>query len=158
MSKLLEKGPQQLGELVGSLKHRATDILEPPCFHRGFVWSHSDSNHISPSALYTKAAPPLPAPPQHLLDDPKIQDAIHSLGDAIIVKTPFDIEKFDLLLADHLNQPFVKSVMKGLHKDFWPFDEGEWKVKLEEVIPSYKSNPEDAEVIQAFQDQEIAAG
>ena len=123
------------------------DVLEPPRFRGGFVWSHSNSNHISPFALYTEAAPPLPAPPQHLLDVPKIQDAIHSLGDAIKVKTPFDVEKFDLLLADHLNQPFVKSVIKGLRKGFWPFDKGEWKVELEEIIPSYDSDPEDAEAI-----------
>jgi hypothetical protein len=102
--------------------------------------------------------PPLPAPPQHLLDDPKIQEAIDFLGDAIKVERPFDIDKFDLLLTDHPNQPFVKSVMKGLCKGFWPFDEGEWKVKLKEVIPSYDCDPEDAEAIWAFRDREITAG
>ena len=102
--------------------------------------------------------PPLPALPQHLLDDPKIQEAIHLLDDAIKVETPFDIDKFDLLLTNHPNQPFVKSVMKGLQEGFWPFDEGEWKVELEEVIPSYDCDPEDAEAIQAFRNWEIAAG
>ena len=106
--------------------------------------------YISLLALYIETAPPLPSPPQHLLDNPIIQESIRSLGDTIKVDMPFDVNKFELLLADHPNQPFVQSVMKGLHKGFWPFDEGDWKIELEEVIPDYKSNPEDAEAIQAF--------
>jgi hypothetical protein len=82
----------------------------------------------------------------------------NSLGDAIKVETPFDVDKFELLLVDHPNQPFVHSVMKGLHEGFWPFDEGEWKIELEEVSPEYESSPEDAEAIHAFRDREIAAG
>ena len=158
MSTLLEKGPRPLGGTATSLKRKATDILEPPRFRRGFVWSDSDDKHTSPSALYTETAPPLPTPPQHLLDDPKIQEALQSLGDAIKVETPFDVDKFELLLIDHPNQPFVKSVMKGLREGFWPFDEGEWKVEREEVIPSYDCDPDDAEAIRAFRDREIAAG
>ena len=48
--------------------------------------------------------------------------------------------------------------MKGLHEGFWPFNEGEWKVELEQVIPSYDCDPEDAEAIHAYRDREIAAG
>jgi hypothetical protein len=92
------------------------------------------------------------------LDDPVIQESIRSLGDAIKVDTPFDVDKFELLLVDHPNQPFVRSVMKGLREGFWPFDKGDWKVELEEVIPDYESNPEDADAIQAFRDREIGAG
>ena len=102
--------------------------------------------------------PPLPSPPQHLLDDPIIQESICSLGDTIKVDTPFNVDKFELLLTDHPNQPFVRSVMKGLREGFWPFDEGDWKAELEEVVPEYESNPEDAEAIRAFRDREIAAG
>ena len=80
------------------------------------------------------------------------------MGDAIRVDTPFDVNKFELPLADHPNQPFVHSVMKGLHEGFWPFDEGDWKIELEDIIPDYESNPEDAEAIRAFRDHEIVAG
>ena len=80
------------------------------------------------------------------------------MGDAIKVNTPFNIDKFELLLSDHLNQPFVQSVIKGLCEGFWPFDKGDWKVELEEVTPDYESNPEDAEAICVFHDCEIAAG
>ena len=118
----------------------------------------SDNRHSSPSALYTETVPLLLTPPQHLLDNLKIQEVLHSLSDAIKVKTPFNVNKFELLLTDHPNQPFVKSVMKGLHEGFWPFDKGEWKVELEEVIPSYDCDPNDAEAICAYCDWEITAG
>lgn len=68
------------------------------------------------------------------------------------METPFDVDKFELLLTDHPNQPFIRSVMKGLREGFWPFDEGEWKIELEEVAPDFKSNPEDVEAICTFHD------
>ena len=150
-----KKGPRSLGR---PLKRKASVILEPPRFRRGFVWTDNSADLISPSVLYTESAPPLHSPPQHLLDDPTIQESICSLGEAIKVETPFDVDKFELLLADHPNQLFVKSVMKGLREGFWPFDEGDWKIELEEVAPDYNSSPEDAEAIRAFRDREIGAG
>jgi hypothetical protein len=154
--RFVEKGPRSLSTPL--LKRRASVTLDSPRFRRGFVWSNDSIDHISPSALYTETAPPLPSPPHHLLDDPVIQESIRSLGDAIKIETPFNVDKFELLLQDHPNQPFVRSVMKGLHEGFWPFDEGEWKVELEEVTPDYQSNSDDAEAIRAFRDREIAAG
>ena len=147
-----KKGPCSLSRL---LKCKAPEILELPRFHCGFVWLNNFIDLISPSAIYTKSAPPLPSPPQHLLDDSTIQESIHLLGNAIKVETPFNVDKFKLLLA---NQPFVESVMKGLHEGFWPFDEGDWKIELEEVVPDYKCTPENAEAIQVFHDHEVMAG
>jgi hypothetical protein len=156
VTRFAEKGPMSLSN--PSLKRKAPVTFDSPQFRHGFVWSDNSTGYISPSALYTETAPPLPSPPQHPLDDPIIQESIRSLGGAIKVDTPFDVDKFELLLADHPNQPFVRSAMKGLCEGFWPFDEGDWKVELEEVIPDYESNPEDADAIQAFRDREIAAG
>ena len=156
VTRFAEKGLVSLSN--PSLKRKAPVTLDSPWFCRGFVWSDNSKDYISPSALFTESASPLPSPPQHLLDDPVIQESIRSLGNAIKVDTPFDVDKFELLLTDHPNQPFVWSMMKGLHEGFWPFDEGDWKVELEEVIPDYESNPEDAEAIWAFLDLEIAAG
>ena len=156
VTRFAEKGPVSLGN--SSLKHKAADTLGSPQFCHAFVWSDNSKDYVSPSALFTELAPPLPSPPQHLLDDPIIQESICSLGDAIKVDTPFNVDKFELLLTDHPNQPFVHSVMKGLREGFWPFDEGDWKAELEEVVPEYESNPEDAEAIRAFRDCEIAAG
>jgi hypothetical protein len=153
----VEEGPRSYSSSSPSLKRKSTDIPDAPRYRRGFVWSDSSNNKISPSALYTESAPPLPSPPQHLLDDPAVQASLRSLGDSIKVETPFDVDKFELLLHDHPNRPFVQSVMKGLREGFWPFDEGEWKVELEEVTPNYDSDLEDAEAIRAFRDQEVAA-
>lgn len=141
-----------------SLKHKASGSLNSPQFHQGLVCSNNSIDHISPLALNTESAPSLPSPPQCLLDDPTIQESIQSLGDAIKVETPFDVDKFELLLVDHPNQPFVQSVTKGLHESFWPFDKEEWKIELEEVTPDYESNLEDAEEIQAICNHKIATG
>ncbi|KAF8218766.1 hypothetical protein L208DRAFT_1469623 [Tricholoma matsutake] len=154
----VEKGPRSFSSVSPSLKRKSADIPDAPQFRQGFVWSDSANNYISPSALYTESAPPLPSPPQRLLDDPAIQTSLQSLGDYIKVETPFNVDKLELLLVSHPNRPFVQSVMKGLREGFWPFDEGEWKIELEEVAPNYVSDPEDAEAIHAFRDHEVAAG
>lgn len=145
---------------LGPSKKRNLDVeLETPRFRRGFVWSSSSpSNTISPSALYTETAPPLPSPPQSLLDNLTLAKSITSLGDAIKVDTPFDVDKFELLLTDHPNRPFVDSVMKGLREGFWPCDEGEWKAELEEVTSNYPMDDADLKTVQEFRDREQAAG
>ncbi|EMD36440.1 hypothetical protein CERSUDRAFT_29448, partial [Gelatoporia subvermispora B] len=43
-----------------------------PKFRRGFGWSGLSPPSISPAALYTEHAPPLPTPPDHLLHDPDV--------------------------------------------------------------------------------------
>ena len=150
VARFVEIGPHSLSSILPSLKCKPSSNLDSPQFCRGFVWSDNSLDDISPSALYTESAPPLPSPPQHLLDDSKLQESICSLGDVIKVETPFNVNKFELLLADHPNQPFVQSVMHSLCKGFWPFDKGDWKIELEEVIPNYASSDEDAEAIHAL--------
>jgi len=90
----VENGPQSLGSNFPSLQCKPSANLDSPQFHQGFVWSENSIDDISPLALYTESAPPLPSPPQHLLDDPKLWESIHSLGDAIKVETPFNVDKF----------------------------------------------------------------
>jgi len=122
------------------------------------VWSNSTNKHLSPAALYTEPAPPLPSPPSHLLQDQKIQALLLAMQDHIEIKTPFNVDKLESMLADHPNQPFVQSVMTGLQDGFWPLNEGEWKVELEEVINSYSTNEGDLDAINSFQDKERSAG
>ncbi|RDB21877.1 hypothetical protein Hypma_010992 [Hypsizygus marmoreus] len=142
-----------------SSKRKPVDILESPRFRRGFVWSNVPSdNTISPAALYTETAPPLPSPPLHLLHDPILQSSLTSLRDAVKVETPFDVDKLESMLHDHPNQPFVESVVRGLRDGFWPFDEGEWKVELEEFVGNYSTEEPDLDAIHAFRDKEEAAG
>jgi hypothetical protein len=62
------------------------------------------------------------------------------------------------MLTDHPNRPFVNSVMKGLREGFWPCDEGEWKVELEEISDNYKMDDTDLQALQEFHDKKVAAG
>ena len=79
------------------------------------------------------------------------------MGDFIKVDTPFDVDKFEHLLHNHPNQPFIKSVMHGLHNGFWPFDEGEWNDELSEISGNYASEDIDLNTIYLFCDKELAA-
>jgi hypothetical protein len=110
-----------------------------------------------PGRSLTQPALLPPSPPQHLPDDPTSQATVNSLGDSIRVDAPFDVNKFELLLSDHPNQPFVQSVMKGLREGFWPSDDCEWKVEVEEIVDNYPTDPQDLDQIHAFRDEEIIA-
>ncbi|KAJ7271669.1 hypothetical protein C8J57DRAFT_1179712 [Mycena rebaudengoi] len=74
------KGPRSL---VRGIKRKADEVLYNPRFRRGLMWSGESDNNISPSVLYIETAPPLPSPPQHLLDDPVIRAALRVHRDAI---------------------------------------------------------------------------
>ena len=149
------EGPRSLYDQ--DRKRKGDTIIDPPRYRRGFVWPDSDMTTISPSALYTETAPPFISPPQHLLDDPTIQASLHVLYNFVKVDTPFNINKFENLLFDHPNQPFVRSVMKGLREGFWPFDEGEWNDNLADFSGNYASLDIDLDVIRQFRDKEIIA-
>ncbi|KIK69841.1 hypothetical protein GYMLUDRAFT_109759, partial [Collybiopsis luxurians FD-317 M1] len=68
---------------------------------------------------------PLPSPPDTLLNDPHIQSTLQSMSQYIKVETPFNVDRLELLLSSHPNQPFVHSVMRSLHEGFWPFYDAE---------------------------------
>ena len=79
------------------------------------------------------------------------------MRDYIRVETPFNVDRFEAMLYDHPNQPFVKSVMNSLRNGFWPFDEGNWKDDCDEVTQNYPMKEEDLDAIRAFRDDEIQA-
>jgi hypothetical protein len=79
------------------------------------------------------------------------------MKDFIKVDTPFNVNRFEMMLYDHPNQPFVKSVMNGLRNGFWPFDEGSWDDDHDNVIQNYSSSQVDVDAIRAFRDKEIEA-
>ena len=72
--------------------------------------------------------------------------------------TPFNVERLETLLFDHPNQPFVKSVIRGLLEGFWPFDEGDWKIEEKEILRNFADDDLDIEAICTFCDKELAAG
>ena len=80
------------------------------------------------------------------------------MRDFIRVDTPFNVDRFEALLYDHPNQPFVKSVMDSLRYGFWPFDEGNWNDDRDEVVKNYSSEEVDFKAIRDFRDDEIRMG
>ena len=138
------------------LKRKASSVTsEIPRYKRGFVWDKFSSvTPLSPSALATETAPPLASPPSHLIYDPKIQSTLHAMRDFIRIETPFNVDRFEAMLYDHPNQPFVKSVMDSLRYGFWPFDQGSWNDDNDDIIQNYASKEVDFE---AIRDDEIQA-
>jgi len=158
MQKVVEEaaaGPRTF--MNPSLKRSATIPLEGPRYRRGYLWSSTPENSLSPAALSTETAPPLPSPPPHLLNNPVIQKTIESLQGHIKVDTPFNINRLETLLFDHPNQPFVRSVIRGLREGFWPFDEGDWKIEEGEVIKNSTDDDLDLQAMRVYRDREVAA-
>jgi hypothetical protein len=77
------------------------------------------------------------------------------MRDYIRVDTPFNVDRFQAMLYDHPNQPFVRSVMDSLRYGFWPFDEGNWKDDRDDVIHNYPSTEADLKAIREFRDEEV---
>jgi hypothetical protein len=149
------EGPRSLGNDL-SLKRKRFDDIPIPRYRRGYAWSVSSSN-TSPSALYTESAPPLPSVPPHLVNDPSIQAALLEARDHIKVDTPINVDRLETMLSDHPNQPFVRSVMQGLREGFWPLDEGDWKLELDDKTDNYPCDDIDMDKIRAFRDREVDA-
>ncbi|KAH9919583.1 uncharacterized protein B0H18DRAFT_881736, partial [Fomitopsis serialis] len=131
---------------------------ELPKHRRGLAWSSSSSSTFSPSASYTEIAPPLPRPPSHLLQNHELANSLARCSDHVKVETPFNVDRLSDMLVDHPNQPFVQSVLTGLREGFWPLEDGEWKLELEEVVGNYSTEEPDLDAIRAFRDKEQAAG
>ncbi|KAJ7099890.1 hypothetical protein B0H15DRAFT_796638 [Mycena belliarum] len=90
-----------------------------PRYLRDFVWTGFDEDY-SPTAASTEYDPPLPRPPQHEYT-PVALKTLADHPDLFRIVSPIDADAFEGLLADHPNQPFVRSVVSGLREGFWPW-------------------------------------
>lgn len=81
-----------------------TTSLPLPRFYRGYGWQDPSECPIAPSVTWTETAPPLPSPPLHLINNPEVQAALHACRDHIKVETPFNVDRFENLLFDHVRQ------------------------------------------------------
>lgn len=132
-----------------------------PKFRRGFIWpnTHTTNSSLSPSALNTETASPLPSPPSMLQNNQQVQDALRKYRNHIKVQTPYDIERLRLWTNDHPNQPFVRSVIRSLKEGFWPLDEGKWSFKEDDgYMDNYSKDPLDLDAVRRYRDKEIANG
>ncbi|RDX43240.1 hypothetical protein OH76DRAFT_1361410 [Lentinus brumalis] len=95
------------------------DVTQPR-FLRGFVWNDRDEFPASFGALSLTHAP-LPDVPASIRNDPVINSTLRARPDLFEIVTPINVDVFESLLCDHPNQPFVRSVLRGLREGFWPF-------------------------------------
>ena len=151
-------GPRTLSTSKGK---RKADGSPPrpslPRFRRRLGWRESDTEYISPAAIGTETAPPLPRPPQHLLEDPTILAALERYRNDIKVETPFHVGRLRSLLSDHPNRPFIESVLWGLENGFWPLDDGDWDPDLDLFPGNYSMEDPDLDAVRAFRDREVGA-
>lgn len=89
-------------------------------YTRDLIWRTTDRPRII-SALATETAAPLPSPPKNELRNRVARKTIAKNPQLFRITTPIKVDRFEKLLVGHPNQPFVKSVCRGLRKGFWPF-------------------------------------
>ncbi|KAG2037342.1 hypothetical protein BDR03DRAFT_1010808 [Suillus americanus] len=101
---------------------------------RGLIWSPTDAT-FSPTARSLEYAEPVPSPPLNEVYDSDAAQTIAQWPELFRVVTPINVDRFEELLADHPNQPFVKSLCQSLHQGFWP-----WADTSDESNPSINDN------------------
>ena len=74
-------------------------------------------------AHYSLTTDPLPQPPQYELENLVANETICTHPDLFEITCNINIKKFNDLLKDHPNWPFIQSVVTGLTKGFWPWAE-----------------------------------
>jgi hypothetical protein len=81
-------------------------------------------------------------------------------ADLFRIVSPIDVDAFESLLADHPNQPFVRSVVVGLREGFWPWADTQPGIYPETHDASDFPLKDDRERIFVRQqrDEEIALG
>ncbi|KAG0149667.1 hypothetical protein CROQUDRAFT_32080, partial [Cronartium quercuum f. sp. fusiforme G11] len=91
-------------------------------FKRGFEWDWVVSSRYSKATKASLQAVPLQKPPP-ISDDKTADYAIRTFPHLFKIVCPINMGRLELLLKDHHNQPFVMSVLDGLHNSFWPMSE-----------------------------------
>ena len=144
----VEAAVERPRQFLSSSKTKSEDLVLGPRFRRRYVWSDSEDS-CSPAMLNTEIADPFPSPPVHLLNDSMLLTTLAKLQGFVNTDTPFDIDKLELFLGSHPNQPFVKSIIRSLREGFWPFDGGDWDDSSEDM-DNYSSEAPDLSAIREF--------
>ncbi|KAF8126188.1 hypothetical protein EV363DRAFT_1174725 [Boletus edulis] len=120
MSAIGEHAGDHIGDQIAQSLKLNNHLSEHPKFKCQFIWG-SQPALISRTVHWTEHAAPLPSPPSTEFENVVALATIGARPDLFQVSTPIDICHFESLLADHPNQPFVKSVIRGLQDGFWLF-------------------------------------
>jgi hypothetical protein len=130
-----------------------------PKYLRYNIWD--GASHFSrSSADWTETASPLPTIPASELANPIATKTITENPHLFDIVTPIFVDRFEKLLESHPNQPFVKSVCRGLQEGFWPWADtrfGEYPDTLDLSLPE-PDNPEEAQFLRNQRDHEIFMG
>ncbi|TFK78973.1 hypothetical protein K466DRAFT_506407, partial [Polyporus arcularius HHB13444] len=127
-----------------------------PRFLRGLVWDNRDEFPNSFRFL-SLTHQPLPDVPVSIRTDPVINATLSAYPHLFKIVTPINVDAFESLLLDHPNQPFVRSVLKGLREGFWPFADAK-PAEYPDTWDEFR-NPPDDEAARTFlrsqRDEEI---
>lgn len=130
-----------------------------PKYLRHNVWD--DNDHFSKSSAdWTETAKPLPGIPKSELANPIVSKTIKENPHLFDIVTPINIDRFEKLLHSHPNQPFVKSVCRGLCEGFWPWADshiGEYPDILDLSYPT-PENENEAQFLRDQRDHEVFKG
>ena len=91
-----------------------------PRFLRNLVWDDRDVPHRSFIDV-SLTHDPVPDVLPDVRSDPIIAATLAACSDLFKIVTPIKTDVFQNLLSDHPNQPFVRSVCRGLREGFWPY-------------------------------------
>ena len=130
-----------------------------PKYLRHNIWEGDDFFSKS-SADWSEMAKPLPMISKAELMNPVVLKTIHENPQLFDIVTPININHFEELLKSHPNQPFVKSVCRGLHEGFWPWADtfiGEYPDTFDLLFPT-PDNTEEAQFLRDQCDHEIDKG
>ena len=121
------------------------------------IWD-PDSDFSPNTADWTLTAEPLEGPPQSALDDEVVTKTLNENPDLFKIVTPIRVDIFEAYLSSHPNQPFVKSVCRGLREGFWPWAETP-KPGYPVMLDESQAAPADvkkAEFLRTQRDRELA--
>lgn len=88
-------------------------------YKRGYKWDRTNASGYSNAIDSSLYAAPLDRPPPIELD-PCAAYAIKQYPNLFAIIARVDVNMFEHLLENHLNQKFVGSVVEGLRDGFWP--------------------------------------
>lgn len=124
-------------------------------FKRGYEWEWSSACGYSTAIDSSLTAAPLDDPPP-LESDPRAAYALSQYEGLFSIVSPVDADMFEFLLSNHPNQPFVRSVVRGLRGGFWPMCD----IPSDSIsfTPNHKVCDEAPDLLSAACAEEVAAG
>ncbi|KAI0656131.1 hypothetical protein C8Q70DRAFT_883372, partial [Cubamyces menziesii] len=103
---------------------------------------------------------PVPTVPQPVLDDSVVNGTLKNHPELFAIVTPIKVDRFEELLRDHPNQPFVQSVVRALREGFWPYADAKpdtYPDTWDERRPEH-TDGRSAAFLRAQRDEEVALG